>query len=87
MIFANSGKYGGTHCYKNHWGILDHIFISSSLDKGHFSVIKNSGKINDFDYLLTEYKGNKVPFRTFGGGKYLGGFSDHFPVTIKVKLE
>jgi hypothetical protein len=31
---------------------------------------------------IQEYKGNSKgkPFRTYAGRKYIGGFSDHFPV-------
>ena len=43
--------------------------------------------INEFDYLFTEYKEHIVPFRTFGGGKYLGGYSDHLPVSIEIELK
>ena len=35
---------------------------------------------------MSEYKGNTVPFRTFGGGNYLEGYSDHFPVSISVEF-
>ena len=50
-------------------------------------AIPSSGKINEFDYLFTEYKEHIVPFRTFGGGKYLGGYSDHLPVSIEIELK
>jgi hypothetical protein len=36
---------------------------------------------------MEEYKGNIQPFRTYGGKKYLGGYSDHLPVSITVKLK
>jgi hypothetical protein len=54
------------------------------MKKKGIKAIKNSGEIHSFDYLLTEYKGQIVPFRTYGGSKYLGGYSDHLPVSIKV---
>ena len=50
------------------------------------NVISKSGKIHSPKFLLSEYKGNTVPFRTFGGGNYLNGYSDHFPVSIKVEF-
>jgi len=81
MITKNSGNYGGTHCYRNHWGVLDHIFVSDDF------AVPASGKINEFDYLFTQYKGKTVPFRTFGGGKYLGGYSDHLPVSIEIEMK
>lgn len=87
MICASSGKFGGTSNYKDKWDILDHIFVSKGfLSKKGVRAIKDSGKIHSHDFLLTEYKGQIVPFRTYGGSKYLGGYSDHLPVSIEVKM-
>ena len=57
-----------------------------SKNKNSIKVVKKSGKIHSYDFLLSTYKGNIVPFRTFGGKKYLAGYSDHLPVTIDVQL-
>lgn len=72
----------GTYKYRDHWNMLDQIIISNSLfdDKGieyecdSFHIIKP-------DFMVE--KGGKYdgyPFPTYGGRKYLGGYSDHFPV-------
>ena len=87
MIQPESGEFGGTHNYNNEWDVLDHIMISPSfLKKKGIKIIKNSGEIHSFEYLITEYKGQMVPFRTYGGNKYLGGYSDHLPVSVNVSL-
>ena len=87
MILASSGTFGGTHNYKDEWGVLDHIFVSPGLQgKKGLKVVSESGSIHSFDFIITEYKGKKVPFRTYAGDKYLGGYSDHLPVSIKVSL-
>ena len=59
-------------------------FEGFSRKKG-LKVIPTSGKIYSFDYLLQTYKGQIVPFRTFGGSKYIGGYSDQLPVSISIK--
>ena len=82
LIVKSSGEFGGTHTYKGEWGILDHIMVSKGFNEGRLTVIPNSGKINSFAFLMEEYKGNKQPKRTFVGEKYLGGYSDHLPVSI-----
>ncbi len=87
MITQKSGEFGGTHNYRGEWNVLDHIMISKSCKKGEISFVKKSGTIHSFDYLMTVYKGNTVPFRTYGGRKYLAGYSDHLPVSIKVKIK
>jgi hypothetical protein len=72
----------GTAKYKGEWSIFDQILISHTLLQiapGTHSF----DQANIFDaHFLQEwkqpYKGK--PFRTFAGQKYLGGYSDHFPV-------
>lgn len=87
MICSTSGKFGGTYFYDGKWDILDHIFVSPGLTKKKgIKIVAKSGKILSFDYLLNEFKGNIVPFRTYGGSKYLGGYSDHLPVSIEIVL-
>jgi len=87
MISSKSGEFGGSYSYKNEWEIIDHIMVSPSLftQKG-MKIVKDSGKIHSFDFLITEYKGSKVPFRTYGKD-YLGGYSDHLPVSIQVIMK
>ncbi len=86
MITHESGEFGGSHNYKETWDVLDHIFVSPSLQNSRkgFKVCSSSGKIHSFPFLLTEYKGQIVPFRTYGGSTYLGGYSDHLPVSIEL---
>jgi predicted extracellular nuclease len=86
QITKESGRFGGSYNYKNEWDVLDHMFASSNAFTGKIQVQTESGKIHDFPYLLTEYKGQTVPNRTYAGPKYLGGYSDHLPVSIQVIL-
>ena len=87
MIDKSSGIYGGTHNYKDEWDVLDHIFASNGMfGKTGVRAISSSGKIHSFEFLITEYKGKMVPFRTYAGTKYLGGYSDHLPVSIQIAI-
>ena len=86
QITKASGTFGGSYNYKNEWEIIDHIFVSNNAFNGTVALQKESGTIHSFPYLLTEYKGQTVPNRTYAGPKYLGGYSDHLPVSIKVVL-
>ena len=81
-------KGKGSINHKNHWHLFDQILFSRNFfnkQKG-----KHSFKYADvFDrHFLKEwhgkYKGN--PFKTYAGKQYLGGFSDHFPVFVFLKL-
>jgi predicted extracellular nuclease len=88
QILANSGAFGGTYFYKSEWSILDHIMVSNSFfKKKKIKVLANTGKIHSFPFILETYKGDKQPFRSFVGSKYLGGYSDHLPISIDVQLK
>jgi predicted extracellular nuclease len=87
MITKESGPTKGTHFYNNEWGILDHIYVSANFIDKKNGVVSNSGQIHNFPFLMEEYKGNIQPKRTYAGSKYLGGYSDHLPVSIQLKIK
>ncbi len=87
MIYPKSGEFGGSYCYKNKWEIIDHMMVSPSfLTNKKMKVVADSGKIHSFDFLITEYKGVKMPFRTYAKD-YLGGYSDHLPVSFQINMK
>ena len=63
-ITSTSNKFGGTHNYRGEWNILDHICISKGA-RGPLFAHEEDGTILTLEYLLSTYKGNIVPFRTF----------------------
>lgn len=87
MITSESGDTKGTHYYNNEWGVLDHIYVSPSFFIGKNHVVKNSGIIHNFPFIMETYKGHIQPKRTYVGTKYLGGYSDHLPVSIEIYLK
>ncbi|WP_437395953.1 endonuclease [Flagellimonas lutimaris] len=76
--------FEGSANYKGKWSLFDQILLTHSFlnyEIDTHSFIK--AKIFSPRFLKEwngRYKGN--PFRTFAGKKYLGGYSDHFPVYI-----
>jgi endonuclease/exonuclease/phosphatase family metal-dependent hydrolase len=74
----------GTFKYRDNWNVLDQIIVSSGLMYGKIKYLCNSFDIFKPGFLVTQsgkYAGAPAP--TYGGERYLGGFSDHFPVTAK----
>ncbi len=75
-------KHEGSLNYHGEWNLFDQIMFSTNFLQQHGNVFRfEDAKI--FDKKLVQkysgkYKGN--PFRTYVGNKYLGGYSDHFPV-------
>ncbi|MEY5133182.1 MAG: hypothetical protein RLZZ198_1186 [Bacteroidota bacterium] len=87
MITKDSGPTKGTHFYNNEWGILDHIYVSANFIGKKNGIVASSGQIHNFPFLMEEYKGNIQPKRTYAGSKYLGGYSDHLPVSIQLNIK
>ena len=74
--------YEGSLNYKGSWNLFDQILLTNNFLQQHgnkfrFQEAKIFNPIELKEYK-GKYKGN--PFRTFVGDRYLGGFSDHFPV-------
>lgn len=78
----------GSANYKRKWSLFDQILFSHNFfnyEKGTHSF----AHANIFDEeFLKEWKGKYkgVPYRTYVGRKYVGGYSDHFPVYIQLKF-
>ena len=79
----------GSLAYRDSWNIFDQVIISQALlgdDKSDYKFY--NAKVYNKNFLLQkEGRYSGYPFRTFAGGVYLGGYSDHFPVFIYVIKE
>lgn len=67
----------GTYYFRGVWGYLDHILVSPEL---HRHSLGNATECR-FPWLLRTEK--QIPHRTYGGTSYLGGLSDHLPLTTE----
>ena len=81
----------GTLAYKGQWNLFDQIIISGNLLKDN---VQPGGleywncKVLNFDFLRdTEGTRQGYPLRTFSGGVFLNGYSDHFPTEIFLRKE
>lgn len=75
----------GSHKYREEWSTIDHIYLNRNW-LAH--IRQGRAFLFDREFLLMpdeRYLGCK-PFRTFYGARYLGGYSDHLPVYIDVKI-
>jgi len=78
----------GSLAYRDSWNLFDQTIISEPLlrgDSGSWHWLKT--RVFNQSYLISregQYAG--YPFRTYAGGAYAGGYSDHLPVyTVIVK--
>lgn len=78
----------GSYNYRGDWNMLDNLIVSNSLLSGlrGYQTLHNAGRIYRNKHICYKNKkGDYTPSRTFGGPKYYGGFSDHFPIYFKLK--
>ena len=84
LLSPNSGSAN----YKGQWSLFDQIILSHSFlnyEPGTHRFDKAAIFAPKFlRQWKGKYKGN--PFRTFAGKRYIGGYSDHFPVYIVLQL-
>jgi len=84
-----SGKEG-TYRYQGTWEIIDQIIVSNGLLNSSEGLKTGPEHFRIFspDFLLKDdpkYPG-PVPFSTYRGYSYQGGFSDHLPVLLDLEL-
>ena len=80
----------GTHKYQGKWSFFDQWIVSNNLLENTYKLslnIENSFVLQE-EWLLHEdvQAFDKKPFRTYAGDAYLGGFSDHLPIYIKLDI-
>jgi len=82
LAYEVSLRGEGSYKYRDTWNMLDQMIITENM-KG-ISYIEGSFEIYKPEFMITKsgsYAGTPRP--TFGGNRYLGGYSDHFPVTAQ----
>lgn len=89
LAYNEYAKGSGSYKYKEDWNLLDQVIVSGNVLTGNiFTYICESYEIYK-PYFLQTHSGKYAgtPFPTYGGRKYLGGYSDHYPVFAKFIME
>ncbi len=82
-------KSGKGSLYYHGWDLFDQVIVSTSLVAGYNGM--KTDELNEEIFkkpwmLFQPRKGPAVPNRT-AGRKYYGGYSDHLPVIVKMKVD
>lgn len=80
----------GSYIYRGGWDLFDQIIVGYNLLPAGKSRLVYDGALvwNNLPFLLQndgQYKG--YPFRTFSGGVWTNGYSDHLPTEIFLTLK
>lgn len=83
-LSAHWDKQQGTLKYQSQWNTFDQILISTSLQ-----TMLLDAQVVRLPFLLQpdEKWGGEKLFRTYYGFQYEGGFADHLPVMLRLKIE
>lgn len=81
-MYAMYQKGQGSNAWRDSWSLFDQIIVSEALlDKNQEGLFFHKAIIYKEPKMLQpsgQYKG--YPYRTYGNGQFMGGYSDHFPV-------
>ncbi len=79
----------GSLAWRDTWNLFDQVMVSKGvLDESKTTWSYHTTRIYNKAYLRQKtgnFKG--YPFRTFAGGSWTGGYSDHFPVYVALVRE
>lgn len=73
----------GSLAYRDQWNLFDQIYVTANMVKNKEGYHLWKADVFNPPYLIDpkgRYQG--YPLRTYAGGSYIGGYSDHFPVYI-----
>lgn len=73
----------GSYIYRGAWNLFDQIIVNSNIVDGACGVKFHNAEVFNKQFLLQQdgqYKG--YPLRTFSGGVWSNGYSDHLPTEI-----
>lgn len=83
-------KGPGTYRYMGTWEMIDQVIVSNGLVSGSTGVFTGKDQLTIFNPGFLQIKDPKYPglcpFATYRGYKYQGGFSDHLPVLLDLKI-
>lgn len=79
----------GSLAYKDNWNLFDQIIVSEPLirQQSHSWKLYKTRIFHKPFMIQQEGQYAGYPFRTFAGGAYTNGYSDHFPVFVVLVKE
>lgn len=84
-----TGAIQGSHFFKGEWGFLDQMIISKGLvDDKKTEIVDKKADVFYRDFMIyTNRDGVQSPNKFYAGSKFVGGYSDHFPICATITLD
>ncbi len=83
-----TGAIQGSHFYNKEWGFLDQMMVSKAMvDSKKTEVMNKRAEVFFRDFMIyTNKEGVQAPNRFYAGPKFIGGYSDHFPICTSISF-
>lgn len=78
----------GSYKYRGKWDMIDQFILSKNLVEDKNGLFFLKAAVFNKKYLINpsgKYEG--YPYKSFAGGKFLNGYSDHFPIYLYLAKE
>ena len=87
-LFAEKDAAGeGTYNYKGNWNMLDQVLVSSKMTSPKNSIFASEPTIVREEWMMYQDKKHGAkPNRSYGGPNWYGGYSDHLPVKVTLRV-
>lgn len=88
LMWEKHKRGEGSYNYRGNWGALDQFIVSQNMADGFDLEVDESTVrfVREEWMMYTNDKGEVFPSRTYGGPNYYGGYSDHLPIYMELKL-
>lgn len=79
----------GTHIFRDDWMVFDQLIVSQGLLQGRngLEIHKSNAFILKDERLLIKRGNDTFLNTTYAGDRYVGGYSDHLPVYLRIKVK
>lgn len=83
LMCMDQPPQGGSYQYQGQWGWLDQMIVTKALMSGSGLTIGPASACRDERLLFKHPKYGLSPDKSYSGGHYKGGYSDHLPVVAR----
>ncbi len=77
----------GSYHYRNRWNRLDQIMVSRAILEGSRGLMIDENSFTCFRPDHMQEGRSRLPSPTWKGIRYHGGYSDHFPLLLRIAIE
>lgn len=81
LMCVDQPEGSGSYLHNGRWQFLDQFIVDAALTK----EIASAKALRDERLLFDHHKFGPSPDKTYSGGHYKGGYSDHLPIVLQFK--